>query len=178
LAFAVGAACAAFLRWNLAGPARIFLGDGGSRPIGLMIAGLAMAVGSHIGVGEGQLVVGALMAGVVILDTALVTVSRTRRKVSVLTGGRDHVSHRLLPVLRSPRRVALALAVCQATLCAVAIAAAQWSGEAVDVSGLSTVLLGVVVIAVLDSPRWRPAGIAVGVRLAKGRRTGAPSAAD
>jgi UDP-GlcNAc:undecaprenyl-phosphate GlcNAc-1-phosphate transferase len=178
LAFALAAACAAFLRWNLAGPARIFLGDGGSRPIGILIAGLAMAVGSHLSFGGGQLIVGALMAGIVILDTALVTVSRTRRKVTLMTGGRDHMSHRLLPMVRSPRRVALVLAVGQAMLCAVAIVGARWSREAVDLFGLSAALLGLIVIAVLDSPRWRPAGIALGVRLAKGRQTGAPSAAD
>jgi hypothetical protein len=95
-----------------------------------------------------------------------------------MTGGRDHTSHRLLPVLRSPRRVALVLAACQAMLCAVAIAGAQWSGEAVDALGLSAVLLGGVVIVVLDSPRYRPARIAVGVRPAKGQPAGAPSAVD
>jgi UDP-GlcNAc:undecaprenyl-phosphate GlcNAc-1-phosphate transferase len=178
LAFALAAACATFLRWNLAGPARIFLGDGGSRPIGFIIAGLAMAVGSHLDIDDGQLVVGALMAGVVILDTALVTVSRMRRRVTVMTGGRDHLSHRLLPVLRAPRGVAVVLAGGQAILCAGAIVGAEWSSEAVGIFGLSAVLLGVVVIAVLDSPRWRPADIAVGVKLNKGRRTGAPSAAD
>jgi UDP-GlcNAc:undecaprenyl-phosphate GlcNAc-1-phosphate transferase len=178
LSFALAAACAAFLRWNLAVPARIFLGDGGSRPIGFVIAGLAMAVGSDLSVGDGQLVVAALMAGIVILDTALVTVSRTRRRVTVMTGGRDHLSHRLLPVLRSPRRVAVVLAVGQAMLCAVAIVGAQWSGEAVGILGLSAALLGVVAIAVLDSPRWRPADVAVGAGLAKRQRAGAPSAAD
>ena len=43
LAFALAGACAGFLPWNLAGPARIFLGDGGSMPIGLLVAALAMA---------------------------------------------------------------------------------------------------------------------------------------
>jgi UDP-GlcNAc:undecaprenyl-phosphate GlcNAc-1-phosphate transferase len=178
LAFALAAACAAFLRWNLAGPARIFLGDGGSRPIGFLIAGLAMAVGSQVRVGDVQPVVGALMAGVVILDTALVTVSRTRRRVTIMTGGRDHLTHRLLPVLRSPRGVAVVLAVSQAMLCAAAIVGAQWNNEAVGIFGLAAGLLGVAVIAVLDTPRWRPSGVAVGVSLGKGRRAGAPSAAD
>src|SRR5436305_1704565 len=43
LAFALSGACAGFLPWNLAGPAKIFLGDGGSMPIGFLIAALAMA---------------------------------------------------------------------------------------------------------------------------------------
>jgi UDP-GlcNAc:undecaprenyl-phosphate GlcNAc-1-phosphate transferase len=164
VAFAVAAACAVFLRWNLAGPARIFLGDGGSMPIGLLIAGLAMAATRRVPVGGAQLLAGALLAGLVILDTALVSVSRTRRRVTLVTGGRDHLSHRLLPVLGSPRGVAAVLGLGQAALCAVAIAAAQWNGEALAISGLIVVLLGAVVIAVLDSPRWRLEGIAVGVR--------------
>jgi UDP-GlcNAc:undecaprenyl-phosphate GlcNAc-1-phosphate transferase len=164
VAFALTAACAVFLRWNLARPARIFLGDGGSMPIGLLIAGLAMAATRRVPVGGAQLLAGALLAGLVILDTALVSVSRTRRRVTLVTGGRDHLSHRLLPVLGSPWGVAAALALGQAALCAVAIAGAQWGGEALAISGLIVVVLGAGVIAVLDSPRWRPAGVAVGVR--------------
>jgi UDP-GlcNAc:undecaprenyl-phosphate GlcNAc-1-phosphate transferase len=160
LAFALAAACAAFLLWNLAGPARIFLGDGGSRPIGLLVAGLAMATGRGVDVGGDALLVGALLTGVVILDTALVTLSRTRRGVTLVTGGRDHLSHRLLTVLGSPRTVAAALATLQATLCALAIAGARWSGTAVLIIALSAVLVGLAAIAILDSPRWRPVGIA------------------
>jgi len=35
LAFALAGACAGFLPWNLAGPAKVFLGDGGSMPSAL-----------------------------------------------------------------------------------------------------------------------------------------------
>jgi UDP-GlcNAc:undecaprenyl-phosphate GlcNAc-1-phosphate transferase len=163
LGFGLAFACLSFLRWNLARPARIFLGDGGSRPIGLLIAGLTMAAARGLHVGGDALLVGALMTGVVILDTALVTVSRTRRGVTLVTGGRDHLSHRLLRVLGSPRMVAAALAAVQAMLCAVAIGADQWGSRGVLlIVALSAVLLGVLAIAILDSARWRPAGIAVG----------------
>jgi len=164
LALALAASCAVFLHWNLAGPARIFLGDGGSRPIGLLVAGLAMAAGRRVHVGHAQVIIGALMAGVVILDTALVTLSRTRRGVTLVTGGRDHLSHRLLPALRSPQGVAAALAVAQAALCVLAIVGGRSSGEVLAILALVTVSLGVVAIAVLDSERWRPPGIAVGAR--------------
>jgi len=164
LALALSASCAVFLHWNLAGPARIFLGDGGSRPIGLLIAGLAIVAGRHMRVGHAQVIVGALMAGVVILDTSLVTLSRTRRGVTLVTGGRDHLSHRLLPALRSPRAVAAALAVTQAALCLLAIVGGRSSGEVLAILALVTVTLGSVAIAVLDSDRWRPAGLAVGPR--------------
>jgi UDP-GlcNAc:undecaprenyl-phosphate/decaprenyl-phosphate GlcNAc-1-phosphate transferase len=159
LSFALAGACAMFLHWNLARPAKIFLGDGGSRPIGLLVAGLVMATGHHLHGGRANLLVGALLAGVVILDTTLVTVSRTRRGVPIVTGGRDHLSHRLLLVLRSPRAVAAVLAIAQATLCALAIAG--------DRGGAIT--LGAAAIAVLESARFRPPRIAVRARpLARG----------
>ena len=178
LAIALGTSCAVFLHWNLAGPARIFLGDGGSRPIGLLIAGLAIASRRvTLPVGHAQVLAGALMVGVVILDTALVTVSRTRRRVTLVTGGRDHLSHRLLPALRSPREVAAALALTQTALCLLAIVGDRSSGEVLAISALIVVSLGLVAIAVLDSARWRPPGIAVGTRRGVTQAAEAPSAA-
>ena len=104
------------------------------------------------------------MAGIVILDTALVTLSRTRRGVTLVTGGRDHLSHRLLPVLRSPQEVAAALAVSQAALCLLAIVGGRSSSKVMVILALITVSLGLVAIAVLDTERWRPPEIAVGAR--------------
>ncbi|MFL5860423.1 MAG: glycosyltransferase family 4 protein [Solirubrobacteraceae bacterium] len=163
-AFALAGACVAFLPWNLARPAKIFLGDGGSRPIGLLVAGLAMVTARRLHVGDTNLLAGALLVGVVILDTALVTVSRTRRGVTLVTGGRDHLTHRLLLVRRSPQAVAVVVASAQAILCAMAIAADQRGAQAIGIVALVTAALGVVAIAVLDTPRWRPLGIAGAAR--------------
>lgn len=156
LAFALAGACVAFLRFNLASPSRIFLGDGGSMPIGLLVAGLAMAASRQVHPGNAGLLGGAMLAGLVILDTALVTVSRTRRRVPLLTGGRDHLSHRLLLTLRSPRRVAVALAVSQAVLCALAIVGERSSTPVLVILALAAVSLGALAIAVLET-LWRPA---------------------
>jgi UDP-GlcNAc:undecaprenyl-phosphate/decaprenyl-phosphate GlcNAc-1-phosphate transferase len=164
LAFALAGACAAFLCWNLAAPARIFLGDGGSRPIGLLVAGLSMATARHTHVGDANLLAAALMVGVVILDTTLVSISRTRRGVTLATGGRDHLTHRLSLVLGSPRAVAGALAIVQATLCALAIAGDRFGTEILGILAVLTTLLGVVTIGVLDRARWRPVGIAARAR--------------
>ena len=160
LAFGLAGACVAFLHWNLARPAKVFLGDGGSRPVGMLVAGLAMAVGRGLDAGDANVLAAGLMVGVVVLDTGLVTVSRTRRGVTLLTGGRDHLTHRLLLACRSPRTVAAVLASTQAILCALAIVAHRWSGEDLGIVALGAASLGVVAIAVLDTSRWRPAGIA------------------
>jgi UDP-GlcNAc:undecaprenyl-phosphate GlcNAc-1-phosphate transferase len=161
MALALAAACAGFLRWNLASPARIFLGDGGSMLVGFLVAGLGMAIGKDPLTGGARLLVIGLMAGVVILDTTLVSVSRVRRGVPLLTGGRDHLTHRLLMRLRSPRLVAGALALVQAVLCSLAIVGDQLGSPALVALALAAALLGIFAIAVLDSERWRPPGIAV-----------------
>jgi len=162
MAFALAAACAGFLYFNLAGPARIFLGDGGSMPIGFLIAGLGMATGRELGLGGAALPAIALTVGVVILDTTLVSVSRTRRRVSLLTGGRDHLTHRLHGRLGSPRRVAAALALLQGGLCGLAILGGGLGIVAVVAIAATVLGVGVLTIVELDSVRWRPAGIAVG----------------
>ena len=46
VAVAVTGACMGFLRHNLARPARLFLGDGGSMPLGLLIADLGAGAGA------------------------------------------------------------------------------------------------------------------------------------
>jgi UDP-GlcNAc:undecaprenyl-phosphate GlcNAc-1-phosphate transferase len=162
MACALSAACVAFLLWNLARPAKIFLGDGGSMPIGFLIAGLAMALSRHLGVGASSLLAAAMMVGTVILDTTLVTVSRTRRGVRLVTGGRDHLSHRLLRRLHSTRAVAGALAVIQGLLCALAIIGVQLGSAALVGIAAASVVAGLLAISVLDTPRWRGPGVAVG----------------
>jgi UDP-GlcNAc:undecaprenyl-phosphate GlcNAc-1-phosphate transferase len=161
VSFATAGACAGFLPWNLAGPAKIFLGDGGSMPIGLMIAALSMGTVGHLHVGDAKLLACGLLVGLPIFDTALVSVSRSRRGVTLLTGGRDHLTHRLLRVLKSPRKVAAILALCQACLSGLALLGNHFGTSTLAWLAAGAVAVGLAAIAVLDSDRWRPAGIAV-----------------
>jgi hypothetical protein len=106
--------------------------------------------------------IGGLLVALPILDTALVIVSRRRRRVRLVTGGRDHLTYRLLLAFRSPQAVSMVLAAIQAGISAVAL-----STDGLGTAGLITVascsvVCGAAVIALLDSARWRPAGIAVG----------------
>jgi UDP-GlcNAc:undecaprenyl-phosphate GlcNAc-1-phosphate transferase len=174
MAFALSGACAGFLRYNLARPSRIFLGDGGSMPVGFLVAGLAMALSRHLYFGDSSLLACALLAGLPILDTTLVSVSRLRRGVTLMTGGRDHLTHRLLGRLGSPRAVAACLALVQLALCGAAIGGERIGSAALYAIAAAAVTAGVAAIAVLDSPGWRPAGIAVGPpALAAGGTSGA-----
>ncbi len=110
LAFSAAGACTAFLRFNLARPSRIFLGDGGSMPLGLIVA-VVIATMPGRSLGLEDLFALVPIAGLVILDTSLVVVSRLRRGAPVLSGSRDHLSHRLLGWTGSARGVAMVLAV-------------------------------------------------------------------
>jgi UDP-N-acetylmuramyl pentapeptide phosphotransferase/UDP-N-acetylglucosamine-1-phosphate transferase len=122
LAFGLCGACLAFLHYNLASPARIFLGDGGSLPVGFLVAAGAMALSHDFGATGTTFLAAVLLAGVAIVDTSVVLVSRLHRRVPVYRGGRDHLTHRLLARLGSPRRVALTLAATQTALAIAAIA--------------------------------------------------------
>jgi UDP-GlcNAc:undecaprenyl-phosphate GlcNAc-1-phosphate transferase len=175
LSFAMAGACVGFLPWNLAGPARIFLGDGGSMPLGLLVAALGMAAARHSAAGHAGILVGALLAGMPILDVGLVMLSRTRRGVSIVTGGRDHLTHRLLLVLRGPREVSLVLAASQTVLCALAILGYEMGTIAVVAFALVAFVCGVGAILVLDTTRWRPSGVATATHEAAPRIPHQPS---
>jgi len=144
-------ACIGFLRFNLARPARIFLGDGGSMPIGFVVAALAIAAQPVDRLGRGAVLTAALLVGLVVLDTTLVIVSRLRRHVQLLSGGRDHLSHRLLAVVLTPRRVAPILAAVQLALCALALAAANLGGAVMLWSTVSVTVAGIATLVGLES---------------------------
>jgi UDP-GlcNAc:undecaprenyl-phosphate GlcNAc-1-phosphate transferase len=155
LALGLSGACAGFLPYNLAKPSRIFLGDGGSMPIGLIMAAAVMAIPYPDG-GIATLVAAAPLVGIAIFDTSLVVVSRGRRGAPVLSGARDHLTHRLLKRLGTTRRLALVLAATQATLCGLAAILYQLPADAVIVGGVAYVALGVAVLVRLESRRFGP----------------------
>lgn len=154
LCFATAGACAGFLPFNLAKPARIFMGDGGSLPLGLLIAAAAMSAVNRHYFGPSGVVIGALLVGLVIFDTTMVTISRSRAGRSVLQGGRDHTTHRLNKQLQSPRRVALTLATTQTLLCGVTIGVAQAGKGWVLIAGGLGVVAGLVMIWQFETSPW------------------------
>lgn len=86
-------------------PARVFLGDGGSLPIGFLLGAFGLWVAAA---GDHFILIALLILGVPLLDTGLVIVSRLRRGLNPLTTpGRDHLSHRLVALgLTVPAAVA------------------------------------------------------------------------
>jgi UDP-GlcNAc:undecaprenyl-phosphate GlcNAc-1-phosphate transferase len=146
LCLAIAGACIGFLPRNLATPSKIFMGDGGSLPLGLLVAAMAMTSVTQKYLGPKGVVIGSLLVGLVVFDTTLVTVSRSRAGASLFTGGRDHTTHRLAQVLGSPRRVALTLAGVQLCLCGLTIGVAQAGGGWVLASGAVALVFGILMV--------------------------------
>jgi UDP-GlcNAc:undecaprenyl-phosphate GlcNAc-1-phosphate transferase len=155
LAVAVTGACLGFLPYNLrsGAPARIFLGDGGSMPIGFLLAATAMSLPDDR-FGWAMVPLGAMLLALPVLDTSLVVVSRSRRHVPVVAGGRDHLTHRLHTRLASPLRVALALAVAQALAALLAILSAERGRTTLIVAAVGLVTLGAAIVVLLERPAW------------------------
>ena len=179
--FGLAGACVGFLPYNLASPARIFLGDGGSLPIGFVVAASIMALPIGDELGLEHLLAAVLLAGLPVLDTTLVSVSRRRAGISLLTGGRDHLTHRLAVRLGSARTVALALGAAQACLGAVAIGVVQLGHGSVAVAWTIWFLVATAAIVLWRQARGRRSGSQPALRPAlvheRGRRlSGARSA--
>ncbi|MBW3609548.1 MAG: undecaprenyl/decaprenyl-phosphate alpha-N-acetylglucosaminyl 1-phosphate transferase, partial [Actinobacteria bacterium] len=144
-------ACIGFLPYNLSSPPRIFLGDGGSMPIGFIVGALVM-IGASDAVREWQaLAMALLLVGIPLLDTCLVVISRRRRGLSVLTGGRDHLTHRTRRRLTTVRAVALALGAAQALLAVLALAAYRGGSVVLVIVVAAYVLAAALAVEVLDA---------------------------
>jgi UDP-GlcNAc:undecaprenyl-phosphate GlcNAc-1-phosphate transferase len=107
VATAVAGAALGFLPWNVS-PAKVFMGDAGSLPLGFALAAASLP-GKHSGAGHLAVVIaGPLLAlAVPILDTTFVSVLRKWHGRRISQGGRDHLSHRLV-ALGIPEKRAVA----------------------------------------------------------------------
>jgi UDP-GlcNAc:undecaprenyl-phosphate GlcNAc-1-phosphate transferase len=144
-------ACLGFLPRNLSLPSRIFLGDGGSMPVGFAVSVLVMVAAGTTTVAWRSLLVALLLVAVPALDTSLVIVSRRRRGVSVLSGGQDHLTHRTRRFLPGTRAVVLTLAVVQAAMSVLAVLASRGDSSLLVISASLYVLAAGGVIVVLDT---------------------------
>lgn len=107
LCFALVGALLAFLSFNF-NPASIFMGDSGSQFLGFSIATLALGRAEASNV-LAFVAVPAMTLLVPVLDTGLVTITRVMAGRSVVQGGRDHSSHRLVGLGLSEREAVAAI---------------------------------------------------------------------
>lgn len=114
-----------FLIWNRP-PARVYMGDAGSLPLGFLIATGCLAVTFwHSGDADGgtRLAVLAplLVTAIPLYDTAVVVCKRLRHRRGIMHGDRNHISHRLGRLGLSPRASLAVVAALQTGLAASAL---------------------------------------------------------
>jgi UDP-GlcNAc:undecaprenyl-phosphate GlcNAc-1-phosphate transferase len=107
LSAALVGACFGFLIYNF-NPASIFMGDAGALFLGFMLAAVGIKLRFPEGVEIVTWMVPVLILGLPLFDTALVIVSRLRRRLNPLTTpGKDHLSHRLVALGYTRREAVL-----------------------------------------------------------------------
>jgi UDP-GlcNAc:undecaprenyl-phosphate GlcNAc-1-phosphate transferase len=106
-----------FLMWNKS-PAKIYMGDAGALFLGVIISVATIRLNPGITPQWQSLASPILLLAVPLLDTCVAVFSRIARGLSPLTGGKDHLSHRLVRAGLS-RRAAVVLLWSASGVCAV-----------------------------------------------------------
>jgi UDP-GlcNAc:undecaprenyl-phosphate GlcNAc-1-phosphate transferase len=84
-----------FLMWNKS-PAKIYMGDAGALFLGVIISVATIRLNPGITPAWQSLAIPLMLLAVPLLDTCVAVFSRLARGLSPLTGGKDHLSHRLV----------------------------------------------------------------------------------
>jgi UDP-GlcNAc:undecaprenyl-phosphate GlcNAc-1-phosphate transferase len=95
LSIVTAGATAGFLIWNKP-PAKIYMGDAGALFLGIIVAVLTIRLNPDIHPAWKSLSIPLFLMAVPLLDTTVAVTSRLSRGISPFTGGRDHLSHRLM----------------------------------------------------------------------------------
>jgi UDP-GlcNAc:undecaprenyl-phosphate GlcNAc-1-phosphate transferase len=97
LAIVVCGSTAGFLLWNKS-PAKIYMGDAGALFLGILMGVLTIRLDPGVTPQALSLVIPIALLAIPILDTTVAVTSRLYRGISPFTGGRDHLSHRLMRI--------------------------------------------------------------------------------
>jgi UDP-GlcNAc:undecaprenyl-phosphate/decaprenyl-phosphate GlcNAc-1-phosphate transferase len=95
LSIVTAGATIGFLMWNKS-PAKIYMGDAGTLFLGIIISVATIRLNPGITPTWQSLAIPVMLLAVPLLDTCVAVFSRLARGLSPLTGGKDHLSHRLV----------------------------------------------------------------------------------
>ena len=95
LSIVTAGATIGFLMWNKS-PAKIYMGDAGALFLGVIISVATIRLNPGITPIWHSLAIPVMLLAVPLLDTCVAVFSRIARGLSPLTGGKDHLSHRLV----------------------------------------------------------------------------------
>ncbi len=108
LSIVTAGATIGFLMWNKS-PAKIYMGDAGALFLGVIISVVTIRLNPGISPIGYSLVIPIMLLAVPLLDTCVAVFSRLARGLSPLTGGKDHLSHRLVRGGLTRRMAAISL---------------------------------------------------------------------
>jgi UDP-GlcNAc:undecaprenyl-phosphate GlcNAc-1-phosphate transferase len=108
LSIVTAGATIGFLMWNKS-PAKIYMGDAGALFLGVIISVATIRLNPGITPTWQSLMIPIMLLAVPLLDTCVAVFSRIARGLSPLTGGKDHLSHRLVRAGLSRRVAAVSL---------------------------------------------------------------------
>lgn len=126
LAIVTAGATVGFLMWNKS-PAKIYMGDAGALFLGVILSVLTIRLNPGIAPQWSSIALLPMLVAVPILDTCVAVLSRIKRGISPFTGGKDHLSHRLMRKGLSKPHTAFALWGAQAFFVACALAVYQFT---------------------------------------------------
>ena len=108
LSIVTAGATIGFLMWNKS-PAKIYMGDAGALFLGVIISVATIRLNPGITPIWQSLAIPLMLLAVPLLDTCVAVFSRLARGLSPLTGGKDHLSHRLVRAGLTRRVAAVSL---------------------------------------------------------------------
>jgi UDP-GlcNAc:undecaprenyl-phosphate/decaprenyl-phosphate GlcNAc-1-phosphate transferase len=117
------AALLGFLWWNRP-PARVYMGDAGSLPLGFLIGAGTLSVTFWPSGESGSplaILSPVLITALPMFDTVMVVIKRLRSGQPIMRGDRNHISHRLQRLGMSPKRRLLTAVAVQIALAAGAL---------------------------------------------------------
>ncbi len=117
-----------FLMWNKS-PAKIYMGDAGALFLGVVVSVLTIRLNPGIAPKWNSISLLPMLLAVPILDTCIAVFSRIYRGISPFTGGKDHLSHRLMRKGLSKQGTAFALWGAQAAFVSSALVIYKWTAE-------------------------------------------------
>jgi UDP-GlcNAc:undecaprenyl-phosphate GlcNAc-1-phosphate transferase len=126
LAVVTCGATTGFLLWNKS-PAKIYMGDAGALFLGVLVGILTIRLNPGISPQINSMAILPVLLAVPILDTCVAVLSRLRRGISPFTGGKDHLSHRLMRKGLSKRNTSYCLWAMQASFVAIALVVYSYS---------------------------------------------------
>jgi len=116
-----------FLMWNKS-PAKIYMGDAGALFLGIIISVATIRLNPGIEPTWKSLTIPVILLAVPLLDTCVAVFSRLARGVSPLTGGKDHLSHRLVRAGLTRPMAAIALWAASGVCAVIAVLVYKNSG--------------------------------------------------